>query len=105
MYWACGQYCYAVPTKSGPVSFLFAYPQSIIRPGQQRQGADLRDRRPGRVRVDGAHPGQARIQRHEEVEALGLTDLADDDASRSHAQGLFDQGPEGDLTGLVQSQY
>src|SRR5699024_9307521 len=73
-----------------------------VRPGQQGQSRDLRDRRSCGVRVDGAHPGQARIQRHEEVEALGLTDLADEDASRSHAQGLVDKGPEGDLTGAFE---
>ena len=44
----------------------------------------------------------SQIQRDEQVEALLLADLADDDARRPHAQGLLDQPAQLDLAGALE---
>ena len=49
--------------------------------GQQRKRAHFHQRLSGRVRVQGRHPGQARVQREEQVEALLGPDLAHEDRS------------------------
>jgi hypothetical protein len=54
--------------------------------------------------VEGAHSGHSAVQRDEQVEGLRLTDLADDDAGRSHPQRLLDQAAKGDLTGAFQAR-
>src|SRR5690606_22839894 len=72
-------------------------PVRDVRPGEQRQRAHLGDRLASRVGVDRAHAGNARVQGDEQVEALGLAALADDDAVRAHAQRLLDQAPQRDL--------
>ena len=50
---------------------------------QQRQRAHLDDGLAGAVGVQRAHAGQAGVQRDEQVEALLLAHLADDDAGRA----------------------
>src|SRR5699024_4089536 len=47
---------------------------------EEGQRAHLRHRLARRVRVDGAHPRDARIEGDEHVEALRLPELADDDS-------------------------
>ena len=50
-----------------------------------------------------AHPGQPRVQGDEQVEALRLTDLADDDPGRPHPQGLLHQPPQRHLPGAFEA--
>ena len=59
--------------------------------GEQRQRAQLGDRLAGRVGVDRAHARQAGVQRDQQVEALLLADLADDEPLRPHPQRLLDE--------------
>ena len=66
--------------------------------GEQRQRAELDDRLAGGVRVQRAHAGQPAVEGDEQVEALLLPDLADDDPVRAHAQRLLDQAPQLELT-------
>jgi hypothetical protein len=47
--------------------------------------------------VDTAESGQPAVEGDQEVEALRLADLPDDDAIGPHPQGLFDEAAEGDL--------
>jgi hypothetical protein len=47
-------------------------------------------------------PRQAAVQRDEQVQALLLADLADQDAVRPHPQGLLDQAAQLDLAGALQ---
>ena len=71
--------------------------------GQQRQRAHLGRRpraRSWRARVH--MPGQAAVQRDQQVEALLLPDLADDDPGRAHPQRLLDQAAQRDLAGALE---
>ena len=47
-------------------------------------------------------PGKPGVERDEQVEALGLAHLADDDARGPHPQGLLDQPTQRDLAGALE---
>ena len=66
--------------------------------GQQRQRAQLDQRLACAVGVDRGHAGQSCVQRQQQVEALRRPDLADDDSSRPHPEGLPHQITQGHLT-------
>jgi hypothetical protein len=70
--------------------------------GQQRQGAHLHHGLAGAVRVQGAHAGQTAVECDEQVEALLLAHLADDDPRGPHAQRLLDETAQRDLTGALE---
>ena len=54
----------------------------------------LQQRLTGAVRVKSRHGRHAAVHGDEQVQRLGLTDLAHNEACRSHAQGLLDQPPQ-----------
>src|SRR4029450_4990710 len=64
---------------------------------EERQCAHLGDGLACRVRVQGGHAGNTAVQRYQQVEALRLAYLADDDAGRPHAERLLDQAAESNL--------
>jgi hypothetical protein len=59
--------------------------------GEERQRAHLRDGLTGAVGMQSGHAGNTAVQRYQQVEALLLPYLADDDAGRPHPQRLLDQ--------------
>ena len=48
-------------------------------------------------------PGKPGVERDQQVEALLLPDLADDDARRAHPQRLLDQPAQLDLAGALEA--
>jgi len=54
--------------------------------------------------VHAAHPRHARVQRQQQVQALGLADLPDDQPVRPHPEGLLHQPAQGDLAGALQAR-
>jgi hypothetical protein len=79
-------------------------PAAHVLPGQQRQRAHLGHRLPGRIRVQGAHPGQPGVERQQEVQRLGLPHLADDQPVGAHPQRLLDQPAQRYLAGALQAR-
>ena len=77
-------------------------PGTDVLAGQERQRAHLDQRLPGRVGVDAHHAGQPGVEGEQEIEALGRSDLADDESGRPHAQRLLDQHPQRDLAGALE---
>ena len=70
--------------------------------GQQRQRAHLHHGLAGAVGVQRAHAGQPGVQRDQQVEALLLPHLADDDPGGPHPQRLLDQAAQRDLAGALE---
>ena len=64
---------------------------------QQRQRAHLDQRLARGIGVEGAHARQPAVQCDEQIEALFLTHLADDESGRAHAQRFLHQAPQRDL--------
>ena len=78
-------------------------PAADVLPGKQREGADLGDRLSSAVGVQGAHARDAAVQRDQQVQALGLSHLADDDPRGPHPQRLLDQPAQRDLARALQA--
>ena len=70
--------------------------------GEQRQRAHLRHGLAGAVRVDRAHARETGVERDEQVQALGLADLTDDDARGPHPKRLLDEAAQRDVARALQ---
>jgi hypothetical protein len=78
-------------------------PDPKLRYASVCEGPDrTTDNLAGAVRVQRAHARQAGVQRNQQVEALLLPHLADDDPGGPHPQRLLDQAPQRDLTGALE---
>ena len=75
-----------------------------VLPREQRERAHLRHRLPGGVGVDRAHARQTAVQGDEEIQALGLAHLPDDDARGPHPQCLLHQASQGNLAGAFEAR-
>ena len=51
-----------------------------------------------------AAPGNARVQGEQQVERLGIADLADDEPIGSHAQRLLDEAAKRHLAGALEAR-
>ena len=69
---------------------------------QQGKGAHLHQSLPSRVRVEGAHSWYSTIKSDQEIEAFRLSDLTDDEATRSHSECLFHQTSKRNLAGAFE---
>ena len=67
-----------------------------------RQCTQLDQRFASTVRMDRRHARQTRVQREQQVEALGRPDLTDDDSRRAHPQRLAHQVAERHLAGALE---
>jgi hypothetical protein len=64
---------------------------SNILAGEERERAQFGDRFTGGVRMDRAHAWKSTVQGDEEIQALLLSDLADNDPRRTHPECFLDQ--------------
>jgi site-specific DNA recombinase len=69
---------------------------------EERQRAQLDQRLPSTVGVQRREPGQPRVECQQQVEALGGSDLADDDPRRPHPERLAHQVAQRHLAGPLQ---
>src|SRR5665647_2890801 len=79
-------------------------PVGHVLPREERERAELGQSLARRVGVQGAHAGHPGVQRDQQVERLGLTDLSDDQSVRAHPQRLLDQSPQRDLAGPLEAR-
>ncbi len=74
-----------------------------VASGKERQRGQLRERLARGVRVDRRRARHAGVQGEQQVERLGVADLADDEAVGPHAQRLLDEAPQRHLAGALEA--
>jgi hypothetical protein len=74
-----------------------------VAAGQERERAEFSEGVLSAVGVDRAGSGQSAVEGDEEIEALCLPYLADDETVGPHPEGLFDEAPQRDFTRPLQA--